>query len=89
MTLNAPKGVRREAPRPFGGVFGHKTALKCQQKCPENVWGHFFLHFAEAQLDPRTFLTFFGPFVGDPQKSAPGPFLDIFRQFLVLTHFTS
>ena len=76
MTLNAPKGARREAPRPFGGVFGHQNGFKMSKKCPENVWGHFFDIFltfcrspAGPQLDPRTFLfTCFGHFACDPQR---------------------
>ena len=36
---------------------------------PGDIFLTFFGHFAEAQLDPRTFfLTFLGHFVGDPQN---------------------
>ena len=58
MTLNAPKGARREAPRPLGAFLVTKTALKCQKnvlKMPGDIFLTFFGHFAEAQLDPRTF----------------------------------
>ena len=86
MTLNAPKGARREAPRPFGVVFGHQNGFKRSKKGPEKVWGPFFDLFLTSCRSPAgpqdLFLTFFGPFVGDPQKSAPGHFLDIFRRIL-------
>ena len=52
MTLNAPKGARREAPRPFGGVFGHQNGFKMSKKCPENVWGHFFDIFVDILPKP-------------------------------------
>ena len=87
MTLNAPKGARREAPRPFGGVEGHQNGLKRSKKGPEKVWGPFFDIFLTSCRSPAgpqdLFLTFFGPLVGDPQKSAHGPFLDIFGRIQV------
>ena len=98
MTLNAPEGARREAPRPFGGVFGHQNGFKRSKKGPEKVWGPFFDIFLTSCRSPAgpqdLFLTFFGPFVGDPQKSAHGPFWDIFGRIQVTpslagTHITN
>ena len=84
VTENAPKGARREAPRPFGSVEGHENGFERSKKGPEKVWGPFFDIFLTSCRSPAgpqdLFLTFFGPFVGDPQKSAPGHFLDIFRR---------
>ena len=84
MTENAPKGARRFAPRPFGSVEGHENGFKRSKKGPEKVWGPFFDIFLTSCRSPAgpqdLFLTFFGPFVGDPQKSAPGHFWDIFRR---------
>ena len=45
MTLNVPKGARREAPRPLGAFSVTKTALKCQKNVPKmsgDIFGAFF-----------------------------------------------
>ena len=87
MTLNAPKGARREAPRPFGGVFGHQNGFKMSKKCPENVWGHFFDIFVDILPKPSwtpghffdIFWTFLIHAASYPQKGASGHLYDIFQ----------
>ena len=85
MTLNAPKGARREAPRPFGGVFGHQNGFKMSKKCPENVWGHFFdifLTFCRSPAGPPDiFLTFFWTFCRRPPEIDPRTFFGHFESF--------
>ena len=81
MTENAPKGARREAPRPFGGVEGHENGFKMSKKCLEDAWGHFFdifWTFCRSPAGPQDiFLTFLGHFVGDPQND-PQDILETF-----------